>query len=57
MAKDNPKRRSRVWGASTTIAAIIVGAYLISLFYMNVIDGTARVGDDEQMQAQALNQH
>jgi hypothetical protein len=55
MAKDDPKRgQTRTWGASMTIAAIIVGVYLISLFYVNVADQASRIGDDEQ--AQALNQ-
>jgi hypothetical protein len=53
MAKNEPKQ-TRVWGASMTIAAIILGVYLISLFYVSITDQASHIGDDEQ--AQALNQ-
>jgi hypothetical protein len=38
-----------------TIAAVILGVYLISMFYVNFTDDASRVGNDEQ--AQALTQH
>lgn len=55
MEKDDRKQGyTRAWGASMTIAAIILGIYLVSLFYVSVTDQASRIGDDEQ--AQALNQ-
>jgi hypothetical protein len=55
MANNEPKQaRTRAWGVSMTIAAIVLGVYLVSLFYVSVTDQASRVGDDEQ--AQALNQ-
>lgn len=47
--------KARVWGASLTIAAIVLGLYLISLFYTSVIDEASRAGNEPE-QAQMLTQ-
>ena len=45
MAKTYPTgAHARVWGVAMTIAAIILGLYLVSLFYVSVEDQAARIG-------------
>ncbi len=56
MQNDDPRpAKARVWGASLTIAAIVLGLYLISLFYTSVIDEASHLGDETE-QAQMLSQ-
>jgi hypothetical protein len=49
MAKTHPPpRHVHLWGVSMTIAAIILGLYLISLFYFSVMDSASGSRDQSQ---------
>ena len=53
MAKTYTTGHPRVWGVSMTIAAIILGIYLVSLFYASVEEPAARIGTEpEKVQTQ-----
>jgi|EndMetStandDraft_4_1072995.scaffolds.fasta_scaffold611312_2 hypothetical protein len=55
MAKTYPSTgQTRLWGVSMTIAAIILGLYLISLFYSSVVHEAERISSPPT--EHALNQ-